>query len=118
MTALAGTPLDPRQRTPHRPYARKRGGPPSVTTIIGAQAKDGLQWGAAKENALFAVHHYDEWCDLDQPEAVDRIRKHFKGVWDGRAALGTLVALIGIEVLAGDFLIVKYGHHRGRLVVD
>lgn len=89
---LHGKPLVPRPRWPTRPYANKRGGPPSVTTVLNAMGKsDALPWAAAKETALFAVFHPDEWSDLAPAEAVERLRKHHRGLWDGRAAMGTLV---------------------------
>ncbi len=75
----------------HRPYARKRGAPPSVTTVLGVLAKDGLSWAAARETALFAVNHPDQWADLPEAAAVDRLYKHHRGLWDHRAALGSLV---------------------------
>lgn len=75
----------------HRPYARKPTGPPSVTTVLGALAKDGLPWAAANETASFALNHQDQWRDLTGVQAYDRMRKHHRGVWDHRAALGTLV---------------------------
>ena len=75
---------------PSRPYSRMKS-EPSVTTIIGELNKPGLEWGASKEAAKFAVYGHDEWFGLEDPAAVELIRKHFKGVWDGRAAMGTLV---------------------------
>lgn len=87
---LTGTPLDPRRKTPARPYARQRKYK-SVTTLLGAMGKDGLQHAAAKETAAFAFDGFDEWHRLERETAVDRMRKHFVGLWDGRAAMGTLV---------------------------
>lgn len=88
----------------HRPYARKKGGPPSVTTILGCMDKPGLSWAAARETAMFAVLHVNEWAVpgadqelepgvtvLDEAAAIDRLYRHHRGVWDHRAALGTLV---------------------------
>lgn len=75
----------------HRPYARKPGGPPSVTTVLSVLDKPGLYWASARETATFAVLHQDQWIDLPTDQAVDRIRRHFKGIWDHRAALGTAV---------------------------
>ncbi|MGH9121394.1 MAG: hypothetical protein ACRDYC_05540 [Acidimicrobiales bacterium] len=72
----------------HRPYST--GKIPSVTTILGVLSKDGLQWAAAKETAMFAVNHRDEWETLSDFDAVERLRKHHQGVWDHRAALGTM----------------------------
>lgn len=87
---LTGKPLDPRRRTPARPYAGKRG-VLSVTTVLDALGKPGLPWGAARETAIFAVLHREEWESLAEVEAIDRLRKHHRGLWDGRAAMGTLV---------------------------
>lgn len=38
---------------------------------------------------MFAVHHEDEWRHLETAKAVDRLRLHHRGVWDGRASMGT-----------------------------
>lgn len=88
---LHGKPLDPRRHNPVRPYAGKRGVPPSVTTVLSALGGKNLEWGSAKETALFAVHHQEEWAHLSAEEAVQMCRVHFRGIWDGRAAMGTLV---------------------------
>lgn len=71
----------------HRPYAGKT----SATTLVDQIAKKQLTWGASKEAALFAVHHQAEWRHLDPDDAVDRIRRHFQGVWDRSADVGTLI---------------------------
>jgi len=84
-----------------RPYARLRSSEPSVTTIINVLDKPGLQWGASKEAALYAVYSHDDWYAMDQSTAVDRIRRQFKGVWDGRAAMGTLVHTVNEDWCAG-----------------
>lgn len=91
MKTLTGKPLSPRRRTPARPYARTRKHGPSVTTILGALGGKNLEWGSARETAKFAVHHRDEWLDLEPTEAVELLRRHFRGVWDGRAQVGTTV---------------------------
>jgi hypothetical protein len=80
-----------RRRTPARPYARKRNTPPSVTTILDVIGKPGLQHGSAKETATFAVLHPEEWQNLAPDAAIDRLRRHFVGVWSGRAAIGNVV---------------------------
>lgn len=92
MTApiLTGEPVVPRLRTPARPYANKRNAPVSITTAIGVLSTP-LEWGSSKEAAIFAVLHRDEWEHLPEPDAIDRIRRHFRGVWDGRAGVGTVV---------------------------
>lgn len=64
---------------------------PSVSTIVGLMDKPGLSWGAAKETALFAIHHQDEWMGLDPAAAYERLRKHHRGVWDAKAERGTQV---------------------------
>lgn len=81
-------------KVPHRPYAvrgaRKKSEEPSVTTVLKLTPKEGLPYGAARETSTFAVLHPDKWQHLRTEEAIDRIRRHFAGVWDGRAAMGTL----------------------------
>lgn len=78
------------QPIPHRPYSRIRGKRErSVTEIIGLKSIGGLPWAAAKETAMFAVLHQDQWMDLAPDEAVDRLRTHHRGVWDSRACIGT-----------------------------
>jgi hypothetical protein len=62
---------------------------PSVTQIIGTLSKEGLPWAAARETALFAVNHRDQIEHLDPPEQVERLRRHHRGIWDHRAAMGT-----------------------------
>lgn len=62
---------------------------PSVTTVLGVVAKDGLSWAAAKETALYAVHGRDQWQVNDLDEQVDLLRRHHRGLWDHRALLGT-----------------------------
>jgi hypothetical protein len=83
-----------------RPYARLKT-EPSVTTVIGELHKPGLEWGASKEAAMYAVYEQAEWSSMDPVDAVDRIRRHFKGVWDGRAAMGTLVHTVNELWIAG-----------------
>lgn len=92
MEGLGGM-TDPIARKNGR-YAVKPGGKhtaPSVSTVLGVMNKPGLPWGAAKETALFAVFHQDEWIHLDEKGAVDRLRTHHRGVWDDKARRGTLV---------------------------
>lgn len=96
MTTTAPAPI-----SVHRPYAHVKGSEPSVTTAIGVMDKAGLAWGAAKETATFAVHHPDEWTHLEAADAVERLRTHHRGVWDGRAAMGTLAHSV-LEVFAAD----------------
>lgn len=64
---------------------------PTVSTIVNMLNKPGLPWGAAKETALFAIHHQEEWIDLDTDAAYERLRKHHRGVWDDKAARGSMV---------------------------
>lgn len=75
-------------------YATKIGGQhdaPSVTTIVNVLNKPKLPWGAAKETALFAVLNQQEWITLPPHDAIDRLRKHHRGVWDDKANRGTRV---------------------------
>jgi hypothetical protein len=75
-----------------RPYSKKKGGPPSVTTILSAAiGKPALAWAAANETASFALNHRDEYADLSGEEAWDRLRKHHRIKWDRRAAIGSTV---------------------------
>jgi len=86
----------------HRPYANKRGQPPSVTTVLGVLDKPGLPWAAARETALFAVNHPEELVGLLPAAAVDRLYRHHRGVWDHRAALGTLVHQVNEHWVHGE----------------
>lgn len=75
-------------------YATEVGGKhtaPSVTGVLGVLDKPGLSWGAAKETAIFAVLRRDEWDTLTAAEAIERLRKHHRGVWDDKANRGTAV---------------------------
>lgn len=82
----------PRHKNPHRPYARKRGGPPSVTTVLGSMGTgDGLKWAACKLTAEFAVDFQEHWTQLGRDAAVDKLYRWHQGIWDGRAEMGTLV---------------------------
>lgn len=76
---------------PSRPYSRIRGSEPSVTTVLGMLPKPGLPWGAARETAVFAVLHPEKWQHLPENEAIEVLRKHHRGIWDGRAAAGSFV---------------------------
>jgi hypothetical protein len=81
-------------------YATTIGGKhnaPSVSTVLSTLNKPGLPWGAAKETALFAVFHQDEWIGLDEKEAVDRLRRHHRGVWDDQAQRGTIVHDLALQ---------------------
>lgn len=92
MTITEAAPL----KVPHRPYSRIRGKRErSVTEIIGYKAIGGLPWAAARETAEFAVRHQDQWMDLSEDEAVERLRLHHRGVWDSRAAIGTATHSVG-----------------------
>jgi len=81
----------------HRPYAKTPGGPPSVTQVLSILSAPGLSWGAARETALYAVHHQDQWSGLRTADAVDSLYKHHRGVWDHRALLGTAIHQINAE---------------------
>jgi len=88
-----------------RPYASKRGGPPSVTTILDAMGGKHLEFGATKETALYVRHHLAEVTEMfgnDADGAVDHLRRHFRGVWDGRAAMGTLVHAVNEAWIGGE----------------
>ena len=85
-----------------RPYSRMKGAEPSVTTILGMLDKPGLSWGAAKETALFAVHHQADWAGLDTQAAVDKLRRHHRGVWDSKAAVGSVVHAVNESWITGE----------------
>ena len=85
-----------------RPYSYIRGTEPSVTTILDLLPKPGLSWAAAKETALFAVLHPDKWQHLPEAEAVDVLRRHHRGIWDGRAANGTLAHAVNESYCVGE----------------
>jgi hypothetical protein len=85
-------------------YAVEVGGKPiapSVTGVLGVLNKPGLSWGSAKETALFAIHHQDEWIDLSPEDAYHRLRKHHRGVWNDKAARGTAVHALAVEWAEG-----------------
>lgn len=97
-----------------RPYSRKRKSV-SVTTLVDKLPKDGLMWGAAKESAIFAVEHQAAWRDLDRDEAIDRIRTHFRGVWDSSADVGTLCHALNEHWIDGLTIDFDDPKHRTRL---
>lgn len=74
---------------------------PSVTSVVGVLDKPGLPWGAAKETALFAIHHRDEWEHLPPDEAYHRLRKHHRGVWDDKRDRGSLIHDLAEQWAAG-----------------
>ena len=78
---------------PSRPYSKVKGSEPSVTTILGVKNTPGLDWAAAKLTAEYAVLE-DTWRDTqagDTAIEIDNLRRYFRGIWDGRAYMGTLV---------------------------
>lgn len=75
---------------------------PSVTTVLGVLNKPGLSWGAAKETALFAIHHRDEWEHLAVEDAYHRLRKHHRGIWNDKASRGTAVHALALEWARGN----------------
>lgn len=75
---------------------------PSVSAVAGCLSMgDALAWGAAKETALFAVHHPEEWQHLDPTDAYHRLRKHHRGVWNDKAQRGTTVHALAEGWAAG-----------------
>lgn len=95
----------PAARDRYGRYAVEIGGKnvaPSVSTVLGLLNKDGLSWGAAKETALFAIHHQDQWMHLHPDEAYHRLRQHHKGVWDNKAGIGTLAHSVAELWTAGE----------------
>lgn len=85
----------------HRPYSKQRK-LTSVTTLVDKIAKPGLVWGAAKETAIFAVDHPSEWRGLSRDEAIERLRTHYRGVWDSSADVGTLVHSVNEHWIDGE----------------
>ena len=86
-------------------YAVEVGGKhtaPSVTGVLGILDKPGLSWGAAKETAIFAVLRRDQWEGLSEAEAIERLRKHHRGVWDDKARRGTAVHHLAHEWARGN----------------
>ena len=92
---------------PSRPYSKVRGSEPSVTTILGVKNTPGLDWAAAKLTAEHAVYE-DEWkldgrgVWLPEHEQIDNLRRYFKGIWNGRAYMGTLVHSVNEAWCNGD----------------
>lgn len=80
---------------------RKYGGYPSVTTVLGMIGKPALSWAAAKETAVFAVLHPGEWQHLPEDAAIDRLRKHHRGIWDAKARRGTDIHRLAEQWAAG-----------------
>lgn len=85
-----------------RPYAKVKGGPPSITTVLQAMSKEGLRWGAVRETAIFAVTRRDEWEDLAEAEAITRLAAHHDVKWGGAKAMGTLVHSVNEAWIAGE----------------
>lgn len=86
---------EPSNPIPARPYSKIKGSEPSVTTILGVKNTPGLDWAAAKLTAEHAVLDGDwqVYDDEGKPVAdasIDKLRRHFRGIWDGRAYMGTL----------------------------
>jgi PD-(D/E)XK nuclease superfamily len=86
----------------HRPYARDRNAPPSVTQVVGTLDKPGLSWGAAKETAAYAVHHMAAWSDLPSDRAVSILYRHHRGVWDHRALVGSAIHEVNAQWCQGN----------------
>lgn len=86
----------------HRPYARDPAAPPSVTQVLDSLSKSGLSWGAAKETAEFAVHHQGSWMDLPPRDAVTRLYRHHRGIWDHRALIGSALHRVNAEWCQGN----------------
>jgi len=69
--------------------------------VLGILDKPGLSWGAARESAIFAVMRRDQWENLPTAEAIERIRKHHRGVWDDKASRGTAVHAMALAWAQG-----------------
>ncbi|HXH55691.1 hypothetical protein, partial [Iamia sp.] len=75
----------------------------------GIMDKPGLPWAAARETAIFAVMRGDEWQHLPPAEAIERLRKHHKGIWDDKARRGTAVHELAHEWARGNEIDVPPG---------
>jgi hypothetical protein len=84
----------------HRPYARLKREELSVTEVLECLPKPGMSFAAAKETALYAAFHTD-WQKLSMDEAVKNLTRHHSGVWDGRAAMGTLIHAVNERYFDG-----------------
>lgn len=91
----------------HRPYANDPDAPPSVTQVVGALDKPGLSWAAARETANFAVRHTEAWDNLPVTDAVSKLYRHHRGVWDHRALIGTALHTVNAEWCQGRAVRVK-----------
>lgn len=85
----------------HRPYSRDPNAPPSVTQVVGTLHKGGLSWAAARETATYAVRHKGSWSDLPETDAITRLYRHHRGVWDHRALIGSALHEINAEWCSG-----------------
>lgn len=82
----------PRHKNPKsRPYSRKRKYGASVTTVLGSLGGgEGLMHGAVNETTNFVLDFPERYEGVDRDAAFAIISKHFRGLWDGRAGMGTL----------------------------
>jgi len=85
----------------HRPYSRDPNGPPSVTQVVGMLDKPGLSWAAARETAKYAVLHNNSWSHLPSQDAITRLYRHHRGVWDHRALIGSALHEINAQWCQG-----------------
>lgn len=92
---------------PSRPYSKVKGSEPSVTTILDVKGTPGLDWAAAKLTAEYAVLE-DTWkvdnggAVLSPEDQINNLRRYFKGIWDGRAYMGTLTHKVMEAWAAGE----------------
>ncbi len=76
---------------PPRPYSLIPGTEPSITTVFETMlAKKGMAWAAAKETATYMDLH-DDWRSWGDGWRINKLMRHHRGVWDGRASVGSLV---------------------------
>jgi hypothetical protein len=85
----------------HRPYSRDPNSPPSVTQVVGLLDKPGLSWAAARETATYAVRHHTTWDHLPIQDAITKLYRHHRGVWDHRALIGSALHQINAEWCQG-----------------
>ena len=92
---------------PSRPYSKVKGSEASVTTILSVKNTPGLDWAAALLTAEYAVLE-DTWkvdnggAVLSPEDQIDNLRRYFKGIWDGRAYMGTLTHKVMEAWAAGE----------------
>ena len=113
---------------------------PSVTTVLGVMAKDGLQWAAETltvEAMLELARNDVPLAELDVEKALliaEQLELRFRQIWDAKAEIGTAMHelpletwLPGFEVIQNEVMVASkhhgfagrfdyFGRYEGRLV--